>query len=120
MPLILRLTVNVGDLRRQTNIMADERLGSRSTLITSTVKGQPLKITDMHPSTPCLQAPMWRVGAKKAPHPQCPQEKSDGQPPPGMTTALKAWNPRWATARGLEKNRRWVVTTGRVTSTFDR
>ncbi|MEC8626467.1 MAG: hypothetical protein VXY39_06105, partial [Candidatus Thermoplasmatota archaeon] len=26
MPLILRLTVNVGDLRRQTNIMADERL----------------------------------------------------------------------------------------------
>ena len=43
-----------------------------------------------------------------------------GQPPPGMTTALEGMEPAMGDGTGLEKNRRWADTTGRVTSTFDR
>ena len=121
-PLILRLTVNVGDLRRQTNIMADEQLRLEVDVEHVDSEGTTrIKIDGLASEHAVFASLQCGVLAPRRHHILNALSRNPrGQPPPGMTTAWKAWNPRWGTVRGSEKNRRCVVTTGRVTSTFDR
>jgi hypothetical protein len=103
LPLVLRLTVNVGDLRRQTNIMADERLRLevdidevRSEGATRISIGGRAAEYAVYASLQCGVLAPRRHHILSALH-----RHPNRQPPPGMTTALEGMEPAMGDGTGL-------------------
>ncbi|MBD40516.1 MAG: hypothetical protein CMB11_09170 [Euryarchaeota archaeon] len=103
LPLVLRLTANVGDLRRQSNIIGDEELTLTAELdvansvgATNVVLGGTAQKHAVFASLQCgVLAPrrhhiMNALGRSSA-----------GQPPPGMTTALVGTEPAFGDGTGV-------------------
>ena len=103
MPLILRLTVNVSDLRRQTNIMADERLRLEVDVDHVDSEGATRLKIDGHAAEYAVFASLQcGVLAPRRHHIlNALRRNPNGQPPPGMTTALEGTEPAMGDGTGL-------------------
>ena len=103
MPLVLRLTANVGDLRRQTNIMADQDLDLQIVVDHVGSDGSTeVKVVGSAQSYASFASLQCGVLAPRQHHILKALGKNPkGQPPPGMTTALEGMEPAFGDGTGL-------------------
>lgn len=102
-PLVLRLAVNVGDLRRQTNIIADDELNLVVNVDHVTSDGPTTLQLDgvaaQHAVFASLQCGV--LSPRRHHILQMLNRDQNGQPPPGMTTALAGMEPAVGDGTGL-------------------
>ena len=102
-PLVLRLAVNVGDLRRQTNIIADDELNLVVNVDHVTSDGPTtLQIDGVAAQYAVFASLQCGVLSPRRHHIlQTLNRDPHGQPPPGMTTALAGMEPALGDGTGL-------------------
>lgn len=103
LPLVLRLAVNVSDLRRQTSIMADE--GLHLDLEVKVIDGEgntSFKLSGNAAEHAVFARLQCGVLAPRRHHILTALDRNpNGQPPPGMTTALEGMQPAMGDGTGL-------------------
>ena len=103
LPLVLRLTANVGDLRRQSNIIADEALTLTAELGVANSNGTTTVVLAGSAQKYAVFASLQcGVLAPRRHHIMDALGRStSGQPPPGMTTALVGTEPAFGDGTGV-------------------